>query len=133
MVDISRKTYERNGIETIVDNDGILWLNEKHIEERLGHKNLQEITTKYSDHRKHRYELVEEPKKQCNRIFIDKKLTVKVIMDCRTTSAQKFRTRLGFKQYDVILMKEQSVLTKIMSSFEGENMQTQYNNVLKVL
>ena len=30
MVDISRKTYERNGIETIVDNDRILWLNEKH-------------------------------------------------------------------------------------------------------
>ena len=26
MVYISRKTYERNGIETIVDNDGILWL-----------------------------------------------------------------------------------------------------------
>ena len=48
-------------------------------------------------------------------------------MDCRTTSAHKFRTRLGFKQYGVILTKEQSVLTKIMSSFEGENMQTQYN------
>ena len=30
MVNISRKTNERNGIETIVDNDGILWLNEKH-------------------------------------------------------------------------------------------------------
>ena len=29
MVDVSRKTYERNGIEKIVDNDGILWLNEK--------------------------------------------------------------------------------------------------------
>ena len=40
MTDISRKTYERNGIETIVDNDGILWLNEKHIEERLDSKNL---------------------------------------------------------------------------------------------
>ena len=48
-------------------------------------------------------------------------------MDCRTTSAHKFRTRLGLKQYDVILTKEQSVLTKIMSSFKGENMQTQYN------
>ena len=35
MVYISRKTYERNGIETIVDNDGILWLNEKHTEEEL--------------------------------------------------------------------------------------------------
>ena len=57
MVDISRKTYGKNGIETIVDNDGILWLNEKHIEEGLDHKNLREITIKYhSDHRKHRYD-----------------------------------------------------------------------------
>ena len=30
IVDITRKTYERNGIETIVDNDGILWLNGKY-------------------------------------------------------------------------------------------------------
>ena len=35
MVRISRKTYKRNDIETIVDKDGILWLNEKHTEERL--------------------------------------------------------------------------------------------------
>ena len=46
-------------------------------------------------------------------------------MDCRTKSAHKFTARLGFKQYDVILTKEQSVLTKIMSSFKGENMQTE--------
>ena len=38
--------------------------------------------------------------------FTDETLAVKVIMDCRTTSAHKFRTRLGFKQYDVILTKE---------------------------
>ena len=31
-VDISRKTYEKNDIETVVDNDEKLWLNEKHIE-----------------------------------------------------------------------------------------------------
>ena len=48
-------------------------------------------------------------------------------MNCRTISAHIFRTRLEFKQYDVILTKEKSVLKKIMSSFEGENMQTQYN------
>ena len=47
-------------------------------------------------------------------------------MDCRTTSAHKFRLRLELKQYDVILTEEQTVLTEIMSSFEGENMQTQY-------
>ena len=46
-------------------------------------------------------------------------------MDCRKSSAHKFG--LGFKQYDVILTKKQSVLTKIMSSFELGNMQTQSN------
>ena len=39
MVDKSRETYERNGVETIVDSDGILWLNKKHIEEGLNHEN----------------------------------------------------------------------------------------------
>ena len=32
-------------------------------------------------------------------------------MDCRTTLARKFRTRLGLKQFNIILTKEQSVLT----------------------
>ena len=77
MVDISRKGYERNDRETIVDNDKILWLNEKHTEEELGHKNLQEITIKYnSNYRKLRYELVKESKKQVNRIFINKKTSI---------------------------------------------------------
>ena len=31
MADISRKTYERNSVETIVDNDRKLQLNEKNI------------------------------------------------------------------------------------------------------
>ena len=81
---------------------------------------MRETTIKYrSDHRKDRYELVGKPKNQSNRIFINEKLEVIVIMDCRTTSARKFRTKLGLKQYDVILTKEQSMLTKIMSSSEG--------------
>ena len=75
-----------------------MWLNEKH-NEGLDYKNLEEITTKSnSNHRKYRYELVEKPKKQVNRIFIDQKLAIKVFMDCRTTMAHKFRTILGLKQ-----------------------------------
>ena len=55
-----------------------------------------------------------------------KELPTKVIMHCRITTPHKFRTRLGFKKYDVILTKEQSVLTKIKSSFEEQKtMQTQ--------
>ena len=110
MFDISRKAYERNGIETVADNDGILRLNEKHVQEGLNHKNLLEIKIKYhSNHRKHRHVLADEPKKKPNIIFTDKKLAIRVIMDCKTTT-YKFRAKLGFKQNDAILTKEKSVL-----------------------
>ena len=48
-------------------------------------------------------------------------------MDCRRTEAHKFKTRLGFKNYGIILTKEQSVLTKMKKSFERESMQIKYN------
>ena len=38
---------------------------------------------------------------------INGKLAIKVIMDYRIASAHEFRRRLGFKQYDIILIKEQ--------------------------
>ena len=46
------------------------------------------------------------------------------MMNWKTTSAYKFRIKLGFKQYDVILTKELSLLTKLMNLFERENMDT---------
>ena len=64
MVEISRKIYEIIGAETIVDNDIILWLKEKHIEEGLDHKTLRVTTAKYpTDYRENRYELADKPKK----------------------------------------------------------------------
>ena len=47
-------------------------------------------------------------------------------MDSRTATAVEFRTKLGFNQYDAILIKEQSVLTKIMKVVSGEKMLLQY-------
>ena len=76
-----------------------MWLNEKHIvEEESNHKNVRVTKVKYfSDHTKHRYKLVDEPKNQPNRIFVHKELATKVIMDFTTTLIHKFRTRLGFQ------------------------------------
>ena len=63
MADTRRETYESNGIETIIDNDGTLWLSERHREQELNHINLPESTIKhYLDHRKQRYGLVTKPK-----------------------------------------------------------------------
>ena len=63
MVNIDKETYENNNIEAIVDGIGKLWLNEKHIEEKLGHKNLPVITNKYDQvSKKHRHETVNNQK-----------------------------------------------------------------------
>ena len=59
-----------------------LWLNEKHIEEKLGYKNLTAITNIYNKiYKKHRYELVDEPIKQPNRRFLRIDLALKIIKE----------------------------------------------------
>ena len=62
--------YENNYIEVTVDGIGTLWLNEKHVKEKLDNKNLPVITSKY-DHvyKKYRYELVDKQKATKQKIF----------------------------------------------------------------
>ena len=85
MIDITKKTLENNGTEVIVGNVNTLWLNEKNIEEKLGHRNLSAVTNwRNKIYKKRRYELVDKPIKQSNRRFLDNDLALKIIMDCRT-------------------------------------------------
>ena len=57
MVNITKETYENNGIEVITDEFGELWLNERHVQQQLGLKNLPALTKKYDEeYRKCRYE-----------------------------------------------------------------------------
>ena len=45
MISITKKTFENNDIEVIVDDSvNTLWLNEKNIEKKLGHINLPVVT-----------------------------------------------------------------------------------------
>ena len=48
MFNITKETLENNGIEVIADSVHAIWLNEKNIEEKLGHKNLPVISNKYN-------------------------------------------------------------------------------------
>ena len=120
MIYIIKETLEGNYIEVIIDDVNTLWLNEKHINEQLGHKNLPAITNKF---KKHRYELVDEPIKQPNRRFLRIDLALKIRMDCRTDESCTLKRNLGF---NLIITKEQAVLRSIKDAFEGEDMQTQY-------
>ena len=68
MINITKEMYENNGIEVIKDNLNTLWLNEKHIEQWLGHTNLWIVTRKYDEEsRKHRQELIDKSIKQSHK------------------------------------------------------------------
>ena len=57
MVEISKRTWEKNGVEVTIFN-GKKWLNEKHVETQLKHSNLVAVTNKYCPElRKKRQEL----------------------------------------------------------------------------
>ena len=126
MVNITKETYENNGIEVITDKFGKLWLNERHIQQQVGLKNLPALTNKYDEeYKKYRYKLNESKKQSCRR-FIRNDLKLKIIMDCRTDESCNLKRNLGFTLHDVINTKEQTVINSIKDAFEGENMQTQY-------
>ena len=128
MFNNNKETYKSNDIEAIVDDKGTIWLNEKNIEEKSGHKNLPAITNKYDQAcKKHRYELVNEAKKQPNRRFLRNDLALKIIMDCRTDKSCNLKSNLGFRLHHVINTKEKTVLESIKNAFKGEDMQTQYS------
>ena len=127
MVNITKEMYENNCIEVMTDNLNTLWLNEWHVEQQLGHKNLRVVTNKYNEeYRKRSYELIDESIKQSHRRFIRSDLALKIIMDCRTDESCNLKRNIGFRLHDVINTKEQTVINSIKDAFEGENMQTQY-------
>ena len=58
MTNITRERYEANGIEVITDKLGKLRLNERHVQEQVGLKNLPALTNKYDkEYKKQRSEL----------------------------------------------------------------------------
>ena len=120
IVEIARETWEQNGVEVIVPR-GKSWLNGKHIETQLDHANLPAITLQYFlELRKQRQELQNCGKNQPRRKFLKENFTKQIIMDCRTTSAVNFRTRLVLNQHNPIMTLEQSILSKIVTVFAIE-------------
>ena len=71
MVNITKETYENNDIEVITDKCGELWLNERHVQQQLGHKNLPALKNKCNEeYKKCRYELNESKQHDVEDLFM---------------------------------------------------------------
>ena len=139
MANITKGTYEVNGLEVITDNLNNLWLNERHVETQLRLTNLPAFTNKYikkyneyKEYKKQGSEL-NISTKQPNRRFIRVELALKIIMNCRTDESCNLKRNLGFTLHNVINTKEQTVINSIKDAFEGEDMQTQYSVIIGLI
>ena len=71
MVNITKETYENNGIEVITNQLGELCLNERHVQQQLGLKSLPALSKKFDEeYKKCRYELNELKKNHVEDLFI---------------------------------------------------------------
>ena len=59
-------------------------------------------------------------------MYAHEDIILPIIMNCRIPTAIECRTKLGFKQNDLIMTKEQLVLTRIMKVFATEKVIQQY-------
>ena len=105
--------------------------------DKLGVKNMSDLTKKETkgiyNTRTPTFEQIRRYKR-FGKEFIDgltgnirKDVTVKIIQDCRTSAAIEFRSKLGLKQPDIIMTKEQSILTKIMKAFTSAKILLQHS------
>ena len=107
-----------------------LWLRNKDIRKKIGVKNIddlidKEIKSKFKTDKATKQK-IKEYKRHGSKIIDDEKfmythedIIMLIIMNCRvsTPKAVEFRFELGFKQHDIVLSKEQSVIWKIKIIF----------------
>ena len=129
MFKISAETYRKSGINTIIvsneRNKLVIWLNMHDIHVRLGVKNMSDLTIKEIKcifKRNPWKQEIEEYKAWAEDGFIynHEDLALKIIMNFKVPTAVEFRTKLGFKEYDIMINKKSSVLTNIMKAFAKE-------------
>ena len=136
MVFITAEVFAENCICTIrrqkKGKESVLRIRIKDLGEKLNIKNIfdsadKEIKSKFKNcptkeqikkYKKCGSELIEGIK----HIYANEDVVIPVIMGGRSPEAIKFRSKLGFTQYDITLKKESSVLT-----FQEGNMETQYS------
>ena len=62
-------------------------------------------------------------------MYTHEDIIIPIIINCRvsTPKATEFRSELGFKQHDILLSKEQSMILKITALFSNEKVPLHYS------
>ena len=139
MFKVTAETFDKNCVDirkvNKTDNKSVLWINTIDIQKKLNVKNIHDLVNKeirskiktnnptdeqIKKYKIHGSKLIDGEKF----MYAHEDVIIPVIMHWRAPESCKFKRNLGFKLYDVINCKEQTVLESIKGAFEGEDMQT---------
>ena len=114
---------EKNYIHNIMDKERELWNNKIKANDKCKTKNpAKQQIRKYN---RHGSKLISGEKF----VHTYEDIIMSITMICRvsTPKAIEFRSKLGFKQHDIILSKEQLVISKRTKLFSNEKMLQQHS------
>ena len=133
---ISAKSY----IHRITDKERKLLLRNKDIGEKLGVQNIYDLVTKEIKGKYETKSPTNEQIKEYKRngldlidgekfVYTHEDIIMPIIMSCRASAPEAFEfiSKLDFKQYDIILSREQSVISKITKLFSNEKILLQHS------
>ena len=114
---------EKNYIHNIMDKERELWNNKIKANDKCKTKNpAKQQIRKY---KRHGSKLISGEK--FVHTYEDIIMSIPMICRVSTPKAIEFRSKLGFKQHDIILSKEQLVISKRTKLFSNEKMLQQHS------
>ena len=118
----SLQCMEKSNVE-VIEYGGKVWINQGHVQEKLGIANIADRTQYYSD---------KCGKYQPCRMVIENSLAVEITMIAVKTQAAIFKTKFGVDQHDKVLRKQQSLGLRLKKLFPNESIMKEYFALLYI-
>ena len=113
--------WRKNDVE-VIEYGSEIWINQRHLQKKLGIANIGDRTQHYSDEfKKMRCEIQECGKYQPWRTFIENTLAVEITMSAVKPQAAIFKSKFGVNPNDKVLRKQQSLGLRLKKLLLNEN------------
>ena len=113
--------WRKNDVE-VIEYGSEIWINQRHLQKKLGIANIGDRTQHYSDEfKKMRCEIQECGKYQPWRMFIENTLAVEITMSAVKPQAAIFKSKFGVNPNDKVLRKQQSLGLRLKKLLSNEN------------
>ena len=113
--------WRKNEVE-VIEYGSEIWINQRHLQKKLGIANIGDRTQHYSDEfKKMRCEIQECGKYQPWRTFIENTLAVEITLSPVKPQAAIFKSKFGVNPNDKVLRKQQSLGLRLKKLLSNEN------------